>query len=202
MLKWLALVFTMIKLLLYFLMAAEATFAFTPPLDFILAEMNKRCVAGTTTFNGAITEQGKTSFATLTLTEGALVDANNKSRNLPLYFLSHWLGCKQNEFLVKNSLATLGIDIKKVSHGLFENEPVFIVGADAKDSQSPQLWIDKNNFVPVKEIAKGRITTFEKWMVVEALPGKKFPSLIITTADNGVFHLAISEKPTDVARGN
>ncbi len=47
------------------------------------------------------------------------------------------------------------------SYGFYEDTPVFVFGAQAGDENSPQIWFDNENFVPLKIIlGAGRSITF------------------------------------------
>ena len=51
-------------------------------------------------------------------------------------------------------MKTLGVDFQTVSLSRFEPSIAEVVGAEARDLASSQVWIDKDNFVPLRVVAK------------------------------------------------
>ena len=51
-----------------------------------------------------------------------------------------------------NILESAGIDTSVVSLGRLDNRTVYIVGAKTSESGKPQIWMDKELFVPVRSI--------------------------------------------------
>jgi hypothetical protein len=57
-------------------------------------------------------------------------------------------------------LRTLGVDLSKASQSTLDNRPVYILGASPGDEKVPQLWIDKDRLVVVRQIFTIRDTIF------------------------------------------
>jgi hypothetical protein len=55
---------------------------------------------------------------------------------------------------------TLKIDLSKVSEGTFDNRPVYIVGAAPGNERAPQIWVDKERLVVLRQIFAANDTTF------------------------------------------
>lgn len=47
---------------------------------------------------------------------------------------------------------TLKIDMSKVSESTFDGHPVYIIGADAGNEKAPQVWVDKERLVVLRQI--------------------------------------------------
>jgi hypothetical protein len=56
----------------------------------------------------------------------------------------------RSRLLLQERLTDLGVDIKTTSLGRFEQEPVFILGAQYSDESLPQVWIEKETFRPIR----------------------------------------------------
>jgi hypothetical protein len=52
--------------------------------------------------------------------------------------------------LLQERLARRGIDTMVTSLGRFDGEPVYILGAQYPDMTTPQIWIDKETFWPLR----------------------------------------------------
>lgn len=187
------------------LLMSTVMHAATPSMKLIISEMAKCCIAGDASWQGMKSNGDEKSFLSVSLRNndltvtagetvvksyGAQLPANDGS----FYFVKALLGCNNTGVSIENYLRIAGVNSQKISHGIFDYEPVFIIGAEPGDSSSPQLWIEKKNFVPVKEIEGGRVTTFKKWTASRGLANKKFPSLIETRINDLVERVAISEK--------
>ena len=51
-----------------------------------------------------------------------------------------------------DALHKVGYDLSKMHTGQFDGRPVYVVGADAGDSTSPQFWIDTERLVVVRQL--------------------------------------------------
>ncbi len=49
-------------------------------------------------------------------------------------------------------LRLLGLNAPLSSYGRWENKPVYVIGARYPDQNQPQLWVDKESFLPVRWI--------------------------------------------------
>jgi hypothetical protein len=88
-----------------------------------------------------------------------------------------------------------GIDISKVSIGLFDYRPVFIIGARPSEPDQPQLWIDKDNFQIMFIQNEGYSYRFSYWQYSPSLK-INFPSQIEFKKhgdDVLIIDLAVSE---------
>lgn len=63
--------------------------------------------------------------------------------------------------LLTERLRLTGIDVMVSSLGRFEGKPCYVLGAQYPDPASPQIWIDKDTFLPFR------------WLVPESSPGKR-----------------------------
>lgn len=187
------------------LLMSTVMHAATPSTKLIISEMAKRCIAGDASWQGMKSNGDEKSFLSLSLKNNALTVTPGEtvvksvSVQLPVndesfYFVKALIGCNDTYATIENYLRIAGVNSQKISHGIFDYEPVFIIGAEPGDVTSPQLWIEKKNFVPVKEIEGGRVTTFKKWTNTRGLANKKFPSLIETRINDLVERVAIAEK--------
>jgi hypothetical protein len=197
----------MCKFLLWltFTMIAWSGFTFTPPEHFIISQMAKHCLFTLGSLSATITKDGEISFETLEVRPtGIFLPKKSGSRSavketapLRVHFLDDLLKCHPNRDGVeslKKAMINRGININKVSHGLYNYEPVLIMGAEPMDRISPQLWIEKRNFVPIKEI-NGRTTiTFEKWTIFGALSDKRFPRIITVTTNDVSQKIAVIDQ--------
>ncbi len=57
-------------------------------------------------------------------------------------------------------LQTLKVDVSKVAETTWDGRPVYIIGADLGDERAPQLWIDKERLVVLRQIFVVRDTVF------------------------------------------
>ncbi len=185
---------------------AQPTMAYIPTADFILAEMAKRCISAQTEFNGVLKQANEISLASLALTAGGLIiksktsatdsDAQPKEsgERVNLYVVQNLVGCHHDQAKrIKDYLTALNVDLSKINHGLANFEPAFIIGADPTDSKAPQIWIDKQNFLPVKEIAAQYETVFEHWAPVTGLADKRWLSTLRSVRNNEEIKLDMAE---------
>jgi outer membrane lipoprotein-sorting protein len=54
--------------------------------------------------------------------------------------------------ILQERLSTLGVDVKVVSLGRFQGKPAYVLGAQYPDETSPQVWLDKETFLPFRWI--------------------------------------------------
>lgn len=52
--------------------------------------------------------------------------------------------------LLKEQLARHGLDVMVSSLGRFQGEPCFVLGAQYPDTSVPQIWIEKETFLPIR----------------------------------------------------
>lgn len=81
---------------------------------------------------------------------------------IKLYALDILLKSKSSAAL-KSYLAANNIDLSVVSLGFFGNEPAYIIGAQPDDARSAQLWVEKTNWIIVKEATKNYEIIFDKY---------------------------------------
>jgi outer membrane lipoprotein-sorting protein len=55
---------------------------------------------------------------------------------------------------------TLKIDLSKVNESTWDGRPVYVVGADLGNERTPQLWIDKERLVVLRQIFAANDTLF------------------------------------------
>ena len=52
--------------------------------------------------------------------------------------------------MMHKMLLNYGVDVEKSSLGRFEGKIVFVIGAQYPDESVPQVWVDKESFLPLK----------------------------------------------------
>jgi hypothetical protein len=55
---------------------------------------------------------------------------------------------------LEDRLSTLGVDMSVVAYGRFEDKIAFVIGAERPDDPVPQVWVDKESFLPVRWLMK------------------------------------------------
>jgi hypothetical protein len=107
-----------------------------------------------------------------------------------------------------NQLKELKIDLTVLREDTWQNRPVYVVGAQAGDSRSPQFWIDKKNlyFVRMLEAVgkdKSRLqeTQFNKYQPVKG-GGWIAPEVVFIIDGKRYFLEEYTEIQTDVALDN
>ena len=175
--------------------------AYIPPSDFIILETAKRCISGHGKLRGVEQKGDEINFVDLELsgnglTMGSKVSATTSNakpivtnEKVALYVVQELSNCQGDVAKrIKDYLVAHGIDVSKVSLGFFGFDPVFIIGdVDA------QLWIDKQNFLPVKEKTPNYETVFEHWTSLSMLSDKKWPSTLSLTANQSKIKLDMAE---------
>ena len=58
----------------------------------------------------------------------------------------------RSRILLQDRLSSLGVDVYVSSLGRFQDEVVYVIGAEYPDETVPQIWLDKNTFQPVRWI--------------------------------------------------
>lgn len=53
-------------------------------------------------------------------------------------------------------LQGLGIDMALFTTAIFENKPIYIIGADDTNFDKPQIWMDAEKFYVVRRLSKGK----------------------------------------------
>jgi hypothetical protein len=168
-------------------------FASTSYADFfsvIIENMSQICLKPQIFKQAMMDKNGEQFFAVLewkedlviTETRSVLSNEVTKKHEPVDIHLAKLLKCQG--LAIKNYLLEKKVDINKVTFGLLDYEPVFIIGADPTDLKSPQLWVQKSSFLPVKEIINGQTTIF-KWT------DKNFPSEIETEKDGVKLSLSL-----------
>ena len=56
----------------------------------------------------------------------------------------------QSRPLLVKVLLTYGVDVGTTSLGRFEDRIVYVIGAQYPDTSRPQIWVDKDRFLPVR----------------------------------------------------
>lgn len=54
--------------------------------------------------------------------------------------------------VLQDRLTNLGVNVKVTSFGLFQGKPAYVLGAQYPDETSPQVWLDKETFLPFRWI--------------------------------------------------
>lgn len=57
--------------------------------------------------------------------------------------------------IIEERLSDLGVDVKVSSLGRFQGTPAYVLGAQYPDETRPQVWLDKNTFLPFRWIISG-----------------------------------------------
>ena len=52
--------------------------------------------------------------------------------------------------LLEDRLTDLGVDMSVVAFGRFEDKIAFVIGAEKPDDPVPQVWLDKESFLPIR----------------------------------------------------
>jgi outer membrane lipoprotein-sorting protein len=60
--------------------------------------------------------------------------------------------------IIEERLSDLGVDVKVSSFGRFQGKPAYVLGAQYPDETAPQVWLDKNTFLPFRWIISGNAT--------------------------------------------
>lgn len=193
------------KFVLLFLLMSVPLLANT--IDFVVTKMSERCIPREVTFTAIVAEKNLRQAHTLTLKKTGLVaktpvsDDKKSPPTQPTTFdlkiLNELVGCDGKKIVIER----LKKYFKKASinegaplaQGLFGYQPVYIIGADQKDSTSPQVWIDKETFLPVKEIGKGYVATFDKPMMISAVQ-KSFSRIITIAATENSYTISLAEE--------
>jgi len=178
--------------------------AYTPPSAFIVQAMAQKYSsekAAMHSWPALISQTGKNHSAipaTMTLDHKGLSQSlgKNKPEKLDLFFLDAAWACrdqsvKECEQILLAYFKKAGINHNIVSLGIFDNEPVYIMGALAGElKKTPQLWFFKESFLPVHEKNSQGEFTWNKWMR-NAKNGVNYPRLMdfkigssITTISN------------------
>lgn len=190
------------KIALSFLLISHGINASVPSLDVILAEVSKNCLKAQK-LNAIVTRGYEKSFALMKLNDLGLFITEERSiiEGKPkkpikdkedLYFLAKLMGCKTSSKVdeLKKYLSQIGVNLNMITYGLWMNDIVFIIGAGPTDEHAAQVWVEKNSFLPVKEVSRGRTTIF-RWI------DKEFPSSISTFEGDEKSSLSISKAPED-----
>lgn len=57
--------------------------------------------------------------------------------------------------IIEERLSDLGVDVNVSSLGRFKGTPAYVLGAQYPDETPPQVWLDKNTFLPFRWIISG-----------------------------------------------
>ncbi|MBU1161323.1 MAG: outer membrane lipoprotein-sorting protein [Proteobacteria bacterium] len=60
--------------------------------------------------------------------------------------------------ILQERLSNLGVDVKVTSLGRFQGKPAYVLGAQYPDETSPQVWLDKETFLPFRWIMTSNAT--------------------------------------------
>ncbi len=89
----------------------------------------------------------------------------------------------RRRFLLQRKLAERGVDINVSSLGRWDHRLVYVIGASFPDASAVQLWIDKQNFLPLRwifpsgtEDAAGALKTRPAFEIVYSGWKKKGPT--------------------------
>ena len=95
---------------------------------------------------------GQTSKIHIFSKNEAITIFNNTISSNPESELDHYkdLLLFRNRSLLEERLALLGVDISISSLGRFQNRIFYIVGAKYPDETLPQVWIEKETFLPTR----------------------------------------------------
>ncbi len=167
--------------------------SYTLPPDFVLAEIVKfELPIQSVGFNGMMMKDGNASVVNFTLTKSHALMPKDQEKSLAWWELIELIA-KHNVLLLRKFLSKAEIRAEMVSQGFFMNEPIFIIGSHPRDRDSPLIRVEKQSFLPVKLILKGKSITFEKWTGFFCQPKRKYPSIIKTTVGKNVETISMSE---------
>lgn len=93
----------------------------------------------------------RTPLAAMTVIDGKTVARGKKNFDLYADMLLY-----RKRIPLTMRLAETGVDVDLTSLGRFEEQIVYIIGAQYPDESRPQLWVDKETFRPVRWIVGGR----------------------------------------------
>jgi len=190
-----------IMICLITLALAHGVLSYTLPASFIVAEMVKyNHPSAPVYFQAATAKSGKLVVDSLVRkSDGRLFDV---ARDVPIFY---WeliaLMAANDAAKMSQFLASADVDMTKVSHGLFHYEPVFIIGADPSNDRLPQLWVEKQSFLPVRVIFKDKAITFEQWTSLLGMPKTKYPRIIRITVKDTVETITLVEKSAVLSGG-
>lgn len=83
----------------------------------------------------------------LTIIDGKITDASDT----PYDHYTDLLLFRSNNALQKR-LSDLGVNVRISSLGRFQGKTAYVLGAQYPDEDSPQVWLDKNTFLPMRWI--------------------------------------------------
>lgn len=174
--------------------------AYVLPPSFIVQQMGQKYAsehAPNKQWQAMITFEQKTAAAvaaTMKLTKDGLsfALAHKEAEKIDLHFLDAQWACRAKNAtlcteLLNNYFTKAGIDSSVVGLAIVDNEPAYIIGALPGDFTSPQVWIDKENLLPVKERTAHDEITWSKWIENAAL---SFPRLIKVKTATGEMSIA------------
>lgn len=183
---------------------ASLIHAYIPPVSFILQQMAQQYIKQNSNEQRlssmiALKKNPYRSSMMVFNDQGVFYKATNEEtlNEMPQTFLASINACRAkavssclgiiNDYLIKNA-----IDKEKVSLAIFDNEPAYIVGAQAGDTKSPQLWLNKDSYLPVKEQRGLCEITWKKW---QSNNDKSFlyPRLITMKNDENIIDIANGE---------
>ena len=81
----------------------------------------------------------------LTIVNGQIVSTNIEA-------IHHYrdLFCYYSRRVLSDHLAYLGLNVSKSSYGRWEKHIAYVIGAQYPDESKPQLWVDKESFLPIR----------------------------------------------------
>ncbi len=84
---------------------------------------------------------------TLTIVDGKIVSQTSED-------LSHYkdLFCFRRRKALADHLRYLGVNVSMSSYGRWKEKIAYVIGAHYPDESSPQLWIEKSSFMPMRWI--------------------------------------------------
>lgn len=170
------------------------TWAFIPPAAYIfeqVAQKNPLKNILSAQFKAMLALNKKRDFLDLSLTSEGLFDGGQA---IELYALTSLLNATNSNPL-KTYLNKMGVDTNVISLGFFANEPVYIIGAQPEDTRSPQIWVEKRNWLVVKEIHGQQEIVFDKYQALAKQSTAKFPRIFTIKTGKEEKKYSIAEKP-------
>jgi hypothetical protein len=64
----------------------------------------------------------------------------------------------RSDKLLQNRLLDLGVNVRVSSLGRFQGNTAYVLGAQYPDEDPPQVWLDKNTFLPIRWIMTHQLT--------------------------------------------
>ncbi|MBW2107241.1 MAG: hypothetical protein JRI36_01065 [Deltaproteobacteria bacterium] len=99
--------------------------------------------------------------------------------------------------LLMDGLYRLGIDLETVSLGRFKQRIAYVIGARYPDDSRPQLWVDKERFIPIRLVLDGNGQGTTREIEYEGFAGlddkNRYPSRILFLDHGRLVRMCVLE---------